>query len=306
MAYNSKYNGNVIYYDPYQTINATKALGRIKDFALEQSDLISQDDQYFNSVPERYACLIPNPRYSGQKPYIDGLVTDGYDVAISTLTTVTNAIIDYCNEDGVFTEESKAVLDSYLRKKSGGNKPGGGSDGASDSLDDEDDNLSALNNETSISDSDINKVGPDDNLSVDEEMIISEAVGAAVADSVISGIIGNSSLSPEAQDELLDDFSTSLYGSSINVPGPVVDKIDKLTKSGLTGPAALATFAVTGLGGMIFYNKKSSDEEDDDDDMDTGVLTLNKKSGTNLNSSFISGSTVVFKHDLLEKGEVNE
>ena len=304
MAYDTKYNGNVIYYDPYQTINATNALSRIKNSALEQSDLISQDDQYFNNVPERYACLIPSPRYDGQKPYIDGLVTDGYDAAISTLSTVTNAIIDYCNEDGVFTEESKAVLDSYLRKKGGpGNEDGG--EVPSTITDDSNTNLEASNEEVNIRDSEINKVLPDggDNLSVDEKIVISEVAGDAISGGTIGGVIGSVVLSPTEQEELLNDFSTSLFGSSGNIPMPISDSIEKLSKSGVVGPAALAIFAATGIGGKVFYDKKNDDDENDEDD---DILYLNKKSGSSINSGFVSGCSVAFKHNLLESGEVME
>lgn len=310
MAYDTKYNGNVIYYDPYQTINATNALGRIKNSALEQSDLIAQDDQYFDNVPERYACLIPSPRYDGQKPYIDGLVTDAYDAAISTLSAVTNAIIDYCNEDGVFTAESKAVLDSYLRKKSGpGNDGGSGNDGGPSTLDDTDDSKLETNNEAvNIRDSEINKVIPEGggNLSADEEIVISEvagAIGSGVTGGVVGGAIGSGILSPTEQDELLNNFSVSLLGAGVSVPSPVASSLEKLSKFGIIGPAALAVFAATGVGGKVFYDKKR-DDEDEEDDVD--ILELNKKSGSNISSSFISGSSVALKHNLLEVGEVLE
>lgn len=310
MAYDKKYNGNVIYYDPYQTINATTALGKIKNSALEQSELIAQDDQYFNNVPERYSCLIPNPRYDGQKPYIDGLVTDGYDAAIATLSSVTNAIIDYCNEDGVFTAESKAVLDSYLRKKGGSGGDSGGVFGdSSGTLEDtEDIKLEANNEEVNIRDSEINKVIPENggNLSAGEEIVISEVagtIGAGVTGGVVGGAIGSGILSSTEQEELLNSFSTSLLGAGVSVPSPVASSLEKLSKSGVIGPAALAVFAATGVGSKVFYDKKR-DNDDEEDDAD--ILELNKKSGSNISSAFISGSSVALKHNLLEAGEVLE
>ncbi len=154
-------------------------MGRAKNDALEHGVLIAQDDQYFNNVPERYASLIPNPRYSNLKAGIDISITDSYDAAISTFSSVINAIIDYCNEDGVFTEESKAVLDSYLRKKNGspGNDGGSGDGSANTIVTDP----TIKNEELSIDESDINKSGTDGYKSqgVDEELMVPSVTAAA-------------------------------------------------------------------------------------------------------------------------------
>lgn len=314
------YNGNTIYYDEAETSAAFKQISSICGDVLDYSESTKNADKCFDGFPSQYSSLFPNPRYSQIARGIEANLNGIQRTVTTKMNQVIGAINDYCNGDEIFSPSNQAILDNLLNstvppssppKGGPGSGPGGGpGSGGDDSATDDD--LTA--NEEVATEIPNNVPLENTTTNNDEEIVLGEVEGpngqySSEAVVPFSNNDENLEAGADGVDGTNSEFGTSLFGSSsFSVPSMLSSegKVDGIKGAGVLGAAGVAAAAAAAIGGKVFYDKKHSDDEDDEM-IDEDIVKMNEESGSDVNSSFMSGlSSVDFKSELLSEMDGDE
>lgn len=318
--YEGNYKENEIFYDAQILPIAGHAISEIRDDALDKSQQIAKDDAYFDSIPSRYSSLIPTERYSSIRKGIDQTITAAYAIITGKITSITNAIIDYCNGDGIVSEESTQILDGLLNNASKKDKPNGDpTDPPTKDNDDEGPSTpkndppqttppSENNNDIPINNNPDDNNSSDGDKNNDEEVFIPQTGNNTLKSPSVKEESNSTDMTPN---DKASDINPPLLETSngiFQIPSPITRDIDDIKKSGVAIPLGITAAAAAAIGSKIYYDKKKDDSENDEEnDLDSDINNETKTKKQENNEDFISDTNAVeFKKDLINNGEVKE
>lgn len=310
------YGENMISYNPDVTQQAVVKIGKLADEAIAHSAIIARHDSYFDSVPSRYASLIPPQRYSDIQKSIESMITGAEDKATNEVKIVCDSIMDY--SDGDFASEyHKSILDWYIKQgenkkqptsggPNGGPSGGGPSDGGESSTDE----IPGLGNdmENNTGDTPAEETPSEDNsdTSLDEDKKIEVPFGGN--NNYQTDTVEDSSLTSETDNEKLETEDVAgAFADTFTVPSTSMFKEtvgeNKGIKSGMAAIGITAA-AAAAIGGKMYYDKKK-DEKDNEENEELSKAEEN--TGADIETEVKSGLNVVeMKEEIFHIGEEDD
>ncbi len=314
--YNEYYSGNVIFYDPDVTAEARRAVLSIENNALTYSYDVAMEDKYFDDVPERYKALIPEVRYNDIRQGIVDEISNLRSNFFNSVTSIENAIVDYCDGDGVVSEENSTVLNFYLSKNNPSPTPSPNSGpNSGPSLDSNnsfnEDGLEDELKELGVDSSEIYESLGEDYYDIDvsdEEIVMSQVddIADKMGD-VIIPFLGNEVVGEISSGIDFNGIETSLssasndlgFGNSAVLPMTLVSESNDNDNSELLKASSISAAAMAALSGKIMYDKRK--ENSTNADVVEDVLNQDE----DFNNNSISGTNFVeLKKALLNDTEV--
>lgn len=308
--YNESYNGNVVFYDPDVTDEARRTILDIENDALTYSYDVATEDKYFDDVPDRYKKLIPEVRYEDIRQDIVDEIGDARTKFLNSIKSIENAITDYCDGDGVISEENKATLDFYLGQNNPSPNPnsspkggtGGGNGSNSESDSDEDENLEVESSEISQNSNE----GYDAQIT-NEEIVMGQVDGitGSTSEAVIPLLDGDGTREIDSSDVASSGMGTSLYSVSSNfdnsavLPTASVNENNDKDNNEIFAASSASAAAMVALSGKIMYDKKHEDSDTEVADESDCNLSIQEE---HVSDGMILGTNSVdFKNDLLDQ-----
>lgn len=297
----------------HNIIDEDSALSSIKKSAEEQTDNLKL---FANELPK--VTIIDN--FTDYNAAINN-VKEKVEEAITTIRSISSAIADY--SDGVWDNiDNQKFLDSFLNryKSPGVPNDNGGQDSSPLSpvkeetppVDEELDNLTSLEiKEPPVLD---NTISPD--TTSNQFFIPSIAASKALAEANnLNKDLDTKDSKNVSKENLASNFFQT--NSSLTVPNiSTIGEVDDIKKSSIISAAGIALAAVA-LGGKVLYDKTHENEKDEEEREEIGEESneeLKNKQGEFIpsdlnqdleNNNIFEDSSVNFKNQLLESGEVN-
>ncbi|MDD5887884.1 MAG: hypothetical protein PUC82_00085 [bacterium] len=295
----------------HNIIDEDSALSSIKKSAEEQTDNLKL---FANELPK--VTIIDN--FTDYNAAINN-VKEKVEEAIATIKSITSAIADY--SDGVWDNiDNQKFLDSFLNQYNHPSVPNdnpGQDQSPLSPVKDETETNEDLNNITSL-ETETSTILDDTispNTTSNQFLIPSIAASKALAETnnlnKDSDILDSKNVSKES---LASKFFQT--NSSLTVPNiSTIGEVDDIKKSSIISAAGIALAAVA-LGGKVLYDKTHENEKDEEQREEIGEQSeeLKNKQGefasSDLNqdledNNIFDESSVNFKNQLLESGEVN-
>lgn len=296
----------------HNIIDEDSALSSIKKSAEEQTDNLKL---FANELPK--VTIIDN--FTDYNAAINN-VKEKVEEAIATIKSITSAIADY--SDGVWDNiDNQKFLDSFLNQYNHPSVPNdnpGQDQSPLSPVKDETETNEDLNNITSL-ETETSTILDDTispNTTSNQFLIPSIAASKALAETnnlnKDSDILDSKNVSKES---LASKFFQT--NSSLTVPNiSTIGEVDDIKKSSIISAAGIALAAVA-LGGKVLYDKTHENEKDEEEREEIGEESneeLKNKQGEFIpsdlnqdleNNNIFEDSSVNFKNQLLESGEVN-
>lgn len=295
----------------HNIIDEDSALSSIKKSAEEQTDNLKL---FANELPK--VTIIDN--FTDYNAAINN-VKEKVEEAIATIKSITSAIADY--SDGVWDNiDNQKFLDSFLNQYNHPSVPNdnpGQDQSPLSPVKDETETNEDLNNITSL-ETETSTILDDTispNTTSNQFLIPSIAASKALAETNNLNkdldILDSKNVSKES---LASKFFQT--NSSLTVPNiSTIGEVDDIKKSSIISAAGIALAAVA-LGGKVLYDKTHENEKDEEEREEIGEQSeeLKNKQGefasSDLNqdlenNNIFEDSSVNFKNQLLESGEVN-
>ena len=296
----------------HNIIDEDSALSSIKKSAEEQTDNLKL---FANELPK--VTIIDN--FTDYNAAINN-VKEKVEEAIATIKSITSAIADY--SDGVWDNiDNQKFLDSFLNQYNHPSVPNdnpGQDQSPLSPVKDETETNEDLNNITSL-ETETSTILDDTispNTTSNQFLIPSIAASKALAETNNLNkdldILDSKNVSKES---LASKFFQT--NSSLTVPNiSTIGEVDDIKKSSIISAAGIALAAVA-LGGKVLYDKTHENEKDEEEREEIGEESneeLKNKQGEFIpsdlnqdleNNNIFEDSSVNFKNQLLESGEVN-